>query len=145
MRVRDLRGAFDEVRTIFKSAGAKPQEKAFEQLSSALAAHDDVPVETYFSNLRGAAEEAAAPVEQRYAKRLADAGLNETAFLAVFSEIQADKKLKKPVLQKIAKAYVGSFDKRASAPKLIDEIKLAFYTKVYERDARDMARRATPV
>lgn len=145
LRVRDLRGALDEVRSIFRAAGARPQEKAFEQISAAVAEHDDEPVETYFTNVRVAAEEAVAPADQRYARRLTEAGLSETAFLAVIAEMQTDRKLKKPALQKIAKAYAGSFDNRASGSKLIDEIKLAFYTKVYERDARAMARRATPV
>jgi hypothetical protein len=71
--------------------------------------------------------------------------LDEPRFLAVLGEIQSDNTLKKADLQKIAELYAGSYDRRASAAKLIDAIKLAFYSKIYERDARQMARRATPV
>ena len=145
MRVRDLRALLDELRGIFAASGAKPQLKSMDQVSTALAQSDNKSLDAYLKGVRSRAEELAAPRGARFVQRLADAGLNEAAFLAVLAEIKADPDLKKADLQKIVEAYAGSFDRRASTARLIDALNRAFYKRLYERDSRAIARRATPV
>jgi hypothetical protein len=78
-------------------------------------------------------------------RRLKDAGLTEQKFVAVFASLEADRKIKKPELIKIAEGYTGSADLRANAKKLLKHIKTHFYAKLCERDANELAKRATPV
>ena len=145
MRVRDLRALFDELRGIFAASGAKPQLKTIDQVSGALAPNDNEPLDAYLENVRAKAQELAAPNEARFVQRLEDAALDEAAFQAVIAEIKADPNLKKADLQKIVEAYTGSFDRKANTAKLVDALKLTFYKRLYERNSRAMARRATPV
>jgi hypothetical protein len=55
------------------------------------------------------------------------------------------KKLKKADVQKIAEAYGGSFNRRATVEKIIDDIERTFYAKLYERDSGNLAGRANPI
>ena len=145
MRVRDLRALIDELRGIFAASGAKPQLKTMDQVSTALAQSDNEPLESYLKRVHSRAQELAAPRGASFVQRLTDAALDEDAFQGVLAEIMADRDLKKTDLQKIVEAYTGSFDRRASSAKLIDALNLAFKKKLYERDSRAIARRATPV
>jgi hypothetical protein len=146
MRVRDLRLVIDEVRRIFTVSGAKSQESGLAQVSAALEQHDDQALDAYLEQVRQSAPSSlASPRVAESTRRLAEASLDEGLFLKVLADLNADKSLKKADLQKIVEAYTGSFDSRANASKLIDAIRRAFYKKLYERDARELARRATPV
>jgi hypothetical protein len=145
LRVRDLRRAVDNVRTFFTLSGAKAQDDAFADVSGTLSKFDGLNAEVYLDALKDAAVKAAAPPAEKHLRALQDAEFDEKQFLAALEALQSDKKLKKSVIAKIAKDYGASPDKKASAAKLIDAIKLHFYTQIYDRDSRQLARKATPV
>jgi hypothetical protein len=145
MRVRDLRTTLDGLRSIFKAAGASAQEKALGKIASSLEAHDDASLESYLAEVAHRVGEAAAPLTEQYIRRLKAAELDEAKFLAVLGELQQVKKLKKSDVQKIAQAYTGSYDRRASIAKLMDDVQRDFYAKTYERDSQAIAGRAKPI
>lgn len=145
MRVRDLKHVLEEVRGIFVSAGARQQDKAFAAVADALKPFDDDDVDDYLPKVRTAADDASAPLEDQYSRTLMESGLDEATFLAALDKLRGDKRMKKPTLQKVVKKYIGIVDKKATTSQLLDAIKLAFYKKLYERDARELARKATPV
>jgi len=101
--------------------------------------------DAYLEQVSKNAAGGASPRVAESIRRLAEAALDERLFLKAHADIKADKSLKKANLQKIAESYAGSFDPKATTPKLVDAIRLAFYKKHYERDARALAGRATPV
>jgi hypothetical protein len=144
MRVRDLRATLESIRSIFKAAGAPAQEKVLGKISSELEAHDDAPLQSYLEEIERRATVAATPLTEQFIRRLRSAELDEDRFKAVVADIQ-QRRLKKTDVQKIAAAYTGSYDRRASVEKLIDAIKSAFYAKVYERDSQAIAGRAKPI
>jgi hypothetical protein len=145
MRVRDLRAVLEGIRSVLKTARASSHEKALGKVASGLEGHDDAPLASYLEHLRRKADEATAPLADQFARRLSLVNLDEEKFNQVIQDLKQTRKLKKADLQKIAAAYTGSFDRRASVEKLIDDIKLSFYTKVYERDSGEIASRANPV
>jgi hypothetical protein len=145
VRVRDLKATLAEIHGIFVSAGARPQQKAFGRVTDALANYEDDDLDEFLTDLETASNAAVAPLAKRYVDMLTDAGSDEPRFLAVLSQLSADKKVKKPDLQRIVKGFTGAVDRRANAAQLSDEIKKAFYKALYERDARALAKKATPV
>ena len=72
-----------------------------DRIGEALAENDEQRLETYLANLRGRAEQLAAPPAVLFAKQLGDAGLDENRFLSVLSEIKEDRRIKKTDLQQI--------------------------------------------
>jgi hypothetical protein len=145
MRVRDLRATLDSVRNMFKAFGASAQEKAIGNISAGLSDHDDLQLEQYLEEVHRRAADVAAPPSDQYARRLAAAGFDETRFLLVLSEMQKDTRLRKAEMQRIVSAYGGTFDRRASKELLLDRVKAAFYSKLYERDTNAIARKAKPI
>jgi hypothetical protein len=145
MRVRDLRATLEGIRSIFKAAEAPAQEKAIGKVASALQANDDAPLESYLEEVERRAADATAPLAEQFGRRLSLAELDEEKFKAVIAEMRQNRKLKKTDVQKIAAAYTGSFDRRASVEGLLDAIESAFYAKLYDRDARKIAGRANPI
>jgi hypothetical protein len=136
MRVRDLRKIVQDIARVFEVAGATKQHAAISKVVAALQPHDGRALDAYLDAVEG---------QLSYARRLKDAGLTERKFIAVFTSLEADKKIKKPELIKIAEEYTGSADHTATAKKLLKHIKTHFYAKLYERDANELAKRATPV
>src|SRR5262245_16731643 len=126
-RVRDLRLVVDDVRRIFTASGAKSQESALNQISAALEQHDNEVLDAYLEQVGQNAAGGASPRVAQSIKQLADAALDEGQFLKALADIKADKSLKKADLQKIVESYSGTFDPKATAPKLVDAIKLAVY------------------
>jgi hypothetical protein len=136
MRVRDLRKIVQDIARVFEVSGATKQYTAISKVEAALQPHDGQYLDTYLDGVEG---------QLSYLRRLKDAGLAEHKFTAVFASLEADKKLKKPELIKIAEGYTGSADRKANAKKLLKHIKTHFYAMLYERDANELAKRATPV
>src|SRR6478672_4025510 len=127
MRGQQLRAILSDIgRAVGASGGAK-HAAAFDATQAALASLDDVPVGEVAARVEAAANEvAAAPWERRLAA-LQSAGISEPVFLAEFAELTSDKSIRKGDLLKIAQAYVGYADKKATAEKLLDAIKTRFY------------------
>jgi hypothetical protein len=84
------------------------------------------------------------PAWQARLDALHDAGIAEQAFLRAFDDLRNDHAIKKPDLIKIAEAYVGFVEKKSSVERIFDAIKTRFYGKLYDHDANEMAKRATP-
>lgn len=136
MRVRDLRKIVQDIARVFEVSGATKQYAAISKVGDALQPHDGWDLDAYLDGVEG---------QLSYVRRLKSAGLTEHKFVAVFASLEADKRIKKPELIKIAEGYTGSADHRANAKKLLKHIKTHFYAKLYERDANELAKRATPV
>src|SRR5262245_32145403 len=130
MRVRDLRATLEHVRSMFKAFGASAQEKAIGKINAGLSGHDDAQLEPYLKEVHRRTADFAAPPSEQFARRLAAAGLDETKFLAVLSEMQKDTRLRKAEMQRIVGAYGGTFDRRASKELLLDSLKATFYSKL---------------
>jgi hypothetical protein len=145
MRVRDLRHLLGELRDLFSAGAARAQEAAISRVAAAMEPHDDAPLDSYLKKVAESGIERMTPKASVYAQRLLNARLDEEQFLQAFNDLTKDKTLKKSDVQVVAEKYVGSYDKRAAVPKLLDSIKSEFYTKLYERDAREIAKRARPI
>jgi hypothetical protein len=152
MRVRDLRDALEGIRSMFEAARSTAQETAQErvlaEVASSLQPHDSSQLHSYLRDLSSNAAEATEPLVDRFTRQLHLAELDEEKFKMVLQEMQEKrraKKLKKADAQVIAEAYTGSFDRRATTEKLIDDIKLSFYEKLYKRDSGILASRANPI
>ncbi|HXE86509.1 MAG TPA: hypothetical protein VN524_06885 [Hyphomicrobiaceae bacterium] len=147
MRVRDLRGLLRDLERIFGVSGAKTQQDAVANVADALP-HDrgqEQDLAVYLKKVEEELADDAAPPSAKYVRRLREAGLAEDAFLAALNSIEADKRIKKADLLAIAQAYTGSADRKASVRSLLKQMRAHFYTKLYERDANELAKRAKPV
>jgi len=81
----------------------------------------------------------------KYIKDLKLAKFSEQFFLKVFNQIKNDKTLTTIDLLEISYKYgQGVATSRSSKRSLYKSISTGFYARVYDRDATDMAKRATP-
>lgn len=140
MRVRDLRQILQGIERVFKVSGAKSQHAKISKVAAALEQHDHRDLGTYLKAVETELDSSAG-----YTRRLLEAGLREAAFKMVFGALEGDRQIKKADLVRIAEGYTGSADRKAAAKKLLKHIRTHFYTKLYERDANELAKRATPV
>jgi hypothetical protein len=147
MRVRDLRAVLQGLERIFAVAGAKTQRAAVGNVADALPRGRDQEQDLthYLKRVEEEIAGNAASPSEKYLRQLREAGLAEHDFLAVLNSIEADKSLKKADLLAIAEGYAGSVGRKASVKNLLKHISTRFYTKLYERDANELAKRATPV
>jgi len=147
MRVRDLRAVLEDLGRIFGASGARKQHVAITQVAEALPAAkgSDQDIGLYLTTLEEELADDFAPASVKYLRKLKEAGLVEQAFLATLNLIETDRQIKKVDLLAIAEGYTGSSDRKASAKKLLSHIKGHFYKRLYERDANELAKRATPV
>lgn len=144
MRGHQLRSLLSDIsRALGASSGAK-HAAAFEAAQRALVKADDAPVEQIAKHVSCAAVSIAAAPWEKCLSDLQGAGISEADFLRLLAELAADKSIQKADVFKIAEGYVGYADKRASRDKLLDAIKTRFYGKIYDHDANEMAKRATP-
>jgi hypothetical protein len=145
MRVGDLRTILKDLERLFGISGARSQETAVARVADALPSDQDHDLHSYLKTVQQEIAEDAKSAAERYVLGLQQAGLDEKAFASIFSALEIDKKVKRAELLKIAEDYTGSVDRKAPAKKLLKHIKAHFYTKLYERDANELAKRATPV
>lgn len=144
MRGHQLREILSDIRNAIAGSGGAKQAEALDRIQAALADLDQASATDAVGRI---GSNVACLTQASWETKLAQlqsAGLNEPEFLKILDEIAADKSIKKADLLKIAQAYVGYADKKASADKLISAIKTRFYGKIYDRDADEMAKRATP-
>ena len=144
MRGHQLREILNDIRNAVGASGGSKHAEVIDQLQSALTDLDNAAI----PDLVGQVEAAVAALSQEpweaKLKQLQQAGLSEPDFCRALDEIRSDKAVKKSDRIKIAEAYVGYAEKKASSDKLVDAIKTRFYGKIYDRDANEMAKRATP-
>ena len=145
MRTAELCTIIDDMHEVLRAAGSDDAAASLSELANALRAIKVDDADAAIDGVRGILEHLTLPPAMRYATRLAEVEFNEAAFLSVWREINHDRELKKPDLQAILRAYQGKFDRKATLTRLKDDLKRAFYTKLYDRDAQQMANRATPL
>lgn len=145
MRADEFRAVIDEIQGVLKAAGNQAVSDRLGDLARELEVVGDGDIDSMVERLRRVVDQMGAPVSARYTARLLDAGLDEGEFARVMDDIGRDASLKKQELQSILKSYTGRFDKKAGVEQLKSDLKRAFYAKVYEHDAQNMANRATPL
>jgi hypothetical protein len=144
MRGHELRDILADIRKAVGSAGGTKYAEAIGATEAAIAVHDNVPIDDVIANVDAAVASLTKPAWQARLDELRGAGIAEQAFLRAFDELRNDHTIKKPDLIKIAEAYVGFVEKKSSVERLLDAIKTRFYGKLYDHDANEMAKRATP-
>ena len=144
MRGQQLRELLNDIRNAISGSGGAKQADALDRIQSALANLDQAPASEAIGRLDATVQGLTQPAWEAKLAQLQSAGLNEAEFLKILDELATDKSIKKADLLKIAHGYVGYADKKASADKLVSAIKTRFYGKIYDRDADEMAKRATP-
>jgi hypothetical protein len=145
MRVRDLRAVLKDIQRVFKISGAKTQETAFAKLSATLQGQDGQDLDSCLKAVEDEIQEASLPRVTTYLRRLGDIGLDEQAFRDFLEKLEKDRSLAKSDLITIVERYTGSADRRGTVKKLVKQLRSHFYAKLYERDANELAKRATPV
>lgn len=145
MRVRDLRAVLKDIQRVFKVSGAKAQEAAFAKLSFSFQRQDGCDLDSCLRAVEIEVQAAALPQPTTYLRRLREIGLDEPAFRDLIEKLEKDRSLAKSDLATIVERYTGAADRRATSKKLIKQLRTHFYAKLYERDANELAKRATPV
>jgi hypothetical protein len=145
MRVRDLRTILRDIQRVFKASGAKTQEAAFSKLSATLQSHDNRDLDACLKAVEDEIQAASLPPSTPYLRRLDEIGLDERAFKDLIEDLESDRSLAKTDLVTIVERYTGSADRRGTVKKLIRQLRSHFFAKLYERDANELAKRATPV
>ena len=144
MRGHQLREILTDIRNAIGASSATKHAEAIDRMQTALAdlgAGNDADL---VDQVEATVERLTRAAWETNLQKLHEAGLSEPDFLRALDEIRNDKSLKKNDIMKIAEAYVGYVEKKASSEKLIDAIKTRFFGKIYDRDANEMAKRATP-
>jgi hypothetical protein len=144
MLVQDLRSMLLDARALLAVAGNAKAADAIEELTAALEDKASEDAESFFERLRQQLQDHVPTAVVGYASQLQHTGLSEARFLDVWNQIATDKSVKKADLQSIMHAYAGRVDKKATAAQLLEDLKRAFYTRLYDRDAQAMANSSTP-
>jgi hypothetical protein len=143
MRASELRVVIDDIRDLVESAGNPQLAQCFGELAEELAV--DGEAEDAIRRLRAAVDALSIPAPARYIARLKAAGLDESAFGSIFQAIVSDRTLQSKDLVTIVQEYSGRRPRGTSKVLLHEGLKRAFNTKLYDRDAQELANRATPV
>jgi hypothetical protein len=144
MRGHDLREILADIRNAVGISGGAKYAEAIAATEAAVASHDNAQLDQLIASVDTAVASLTKPAWQARLDDLRDAGISEQAFLHAFGELRNDHSIKKLDLFKIAEGYVGFVEKKSSSEKLLDAIKTRFYGKLYDHDANEMAKRATP-
>jgi hypothetical protein len=144
VRGQNLREILTHIGKAVGVAGASKHADAISSISDALADHDEDHVDAVVEHVAEKVASLTLPTWQRRLDEIKAAGISEAKFLSAFDALMLDKSLKKNDIVKIAEAYVGFVDKKHSVDRVLDSIKTRFYGKLYDHDANEMAKRATP-
>jgi hypothetical protein len=139
-----LRDLLIDIKNAINASGSPRHAAAVDQLQAALSEHDELPISDVAQRVEATIAKLTASNWEFRLNELVRADLSEPAFLKALDELRCDKSVNKGDMHKIAEAYVGFSNKGASREKLLDAIKSRFYGKIYDRDANEMAKRATP-
>jgi hypothetical protein len=144
MRGHDLRGILSDIRGAVDASGGAKHADAIATTEIAIAEHGDTSLDQLLGNVASVVASLTRPAWMARLDQLRGAGVSEQAFLTALDELRNDLTIKKPDLVKIAEGYVGFVEKKLSNERLLDAIKTRFYGKLYDHDANEMAKRATP-
>jgi ribosomal protein L12E/L44/L45/RPP1/RPP2 len=146
MRADRLIRAIQDIRSILGAAGATAAETDFEKLEEFIDGHGDRDLDELLGEVRAKldpAQKKQGAIAQ-HLDRLKSAGFDEAKFHAALQAIKNDKALDKDDVLQIAKAYGVIRISGKSKPSYIESIDKYFYWRLYNRDADEMAKRATP-
>lgn len=145
MQARQLSDTLNELRDILVAAGVKDADLEVGGLAR------------WIGEQGGSAEEAVAKIAQaldpaqqrrvavlRHVGALTSAGFDEGAFKGAFAQLSADKQVGKDEMLDVAKALGVIRIEGKSRKSYLESIEKYFYWALYNRDANEMARRATP-
>ena len=144
MRGQQLREVLTDMRDVASASGGTKQSQALDELQAAFSVFDDLAVADVVAHVEAVVGALSQPAWEAKLAMLRQAELSEPSFVRALDGIANDKSLKKNDLVKIVEGYVGYADKKASNSKLIDALRVRFFGKMYDRDADEMAKRATP-
>jgi len=138
MHVRDLEVALGDIKTLLEASGAIRQAQDIANVLESIEGRSEQELTEFLGSLR----DELSPV-LKHVTQLRTAGLDEAQFQAAFSALK-EAKLQKPMLLQIAEKFIGSVDTSLPKDKILKAISTHFFVRVYERDSREMAKRATP-
>ena len=144
MRGHGLRALLQDIREAVSASGGSAQARALGQLSDVFEDLDTQEVSVIAASIEGSIADASIPPWLKHAKALKAAELDERLFKLAFASVENDRSMKKADLASLAKELGVRAEANMSGTKILQKIKGWFYEKLYERDANQMAKRATP-
>lgn len=147
MRVDEIKTALENVRALLAAGGAAAAERDLAKIVQLIGQSGAADFDEYVGQLRREIEKLSngGNVDtNEYVRRLKLAGYNESEFKTVLGELAKAGSVKKEHAHAVAKEYgVIRIDDRSKA-RIIESIEKHFFWLLYQRDAGEMARRATP-
>ena len=146
MRAEQLKDVLDEVKSIFSAAGVTAVEKDIALLADYVASHGSRELDDVFAEMRDRLDPAGKKklASLRHIQALRDAGMDEARFSEALTAIKSDRTLDKGDIAQLAKDYGVIRINAKSRDACIESIDKYFYWSLYNRDADEMAKRATP-
>lgn len=146
MRADRLKHSIQEIRSILAAAGAAAAEADFGKLEEYIERNGDRDLDELLSEMHGKLDPAQSKQEviAQHLDRLKSAGLDEAKFRSALQAIKSEKTFGKDDVFQIAKAYGVIRISGKSKASYIESIDKHFYWRLYNRDADEMAKRATP-
>ena len=154
MKVKELQKSLQDVANVLELAGTKAVRNDLANVLKLLDGAEELELDVFLSLLEermaaalkktGARSKANInrEVVDLYVARLQQAAMDEKSFSALAAELKNDPKVRKAELSEIAKGYNAPLANTVAG--LHKAIQTRFYERIYDRDATDMARRATP-
>jgi len=158
MKVGDLKKSLEDMAAILEVGGTKTARDDMASILSLLEGAEDQELDEFLASLEKRMAEALKKTRARsrasraqkvddelvshYAGRLKAAEMDEASFKAIAAELKNDPRVRKAELAAIAREYDALPAKTVAG--LHKAIQTRFYERIYDRDATEMARRATP-
>ncbi|MFY9642872.1 MAG: hypothetical protein WCD20_20405 [Rhodomicrobium sp.] len=146
MRADRLKHAIQDIRSILGSAGATAAETDFAKLEEFIELNGDRDLDELLAEVRAKLDPAQKKQEAiaQYLDKLQSSGFDEAKFHGALQAIKNDKTFDKDDVLLIAKAYGVIRISGKSKSSYIESIDKHFFWRLYNRDADEMAKRATP-
>ncbi len=154
MKVKELQIALQDIANVLEVAGTKSIQKDFQGILKLLDGADEQDLDLFLqdleSNLVAALKQSKTKKSPsfdkalvlNYTQKLHDADMDDKIFAQIVAEMKDDKNLHKAELVEIASLYKAR--PASTITKLHQSIRTKFYERIYDRDATEMARQATP-
>jgi hypothetical protein len=146
MKTSEIKRPLIEAKEVLAAGGALAAAKDIDALLTLVDDHADMDFDQFLVKVKHKLDPAAlrAPLRSAYVKMLQDAKLDEVLFTTVLSKLTSDEQLDKTDILAIAKDYGVIRITGKSKAAYLDSIERYFHWMLYNEDANDMARRATP-
>jgi hypothetical protein len=146
MRATELMRPLEEIRETFIAAGLAVPAKEIADVISVLEAHGDRKLDEILQEISARLDPAAQRqlVCAKHVKALRAAKFDEPTFRRALESLRGDKSADKADVLQIAKDYGVIRMSGKSRDGYLESIDKYFYWALYNRDADEMAKRATP-